>query len=784
MTVQQPRQVHVRTLYVGGGGYRMDAITAALTAGDVDIITASTYDEALAVVESDASILCLLVDWNLGANDAASHAEATELLRGARRRSTKLPIFLLGHKATADSIDVEVAGLVNEFVWIQQDSPVFIASRIKGAAIRYVDSLLPPFTRALVNYKRDAEYSWAAPGHQGGVAFQKSPIGRLFYEAYGETTFRTDMGVERGSLGSLLSHLGPIGESEEYIARIFGADRTYSVLAGTSGSNRTIMTACVGDNEIALCDRNCHKSIEQGLALTGAIPVFLQAKRNRYGVIGPIHPDSMRPEAVAAAIAANPLTKAAEKTRPVYCVVTNCTYDGMCYDGQGAQDLLAQSCDRLHFDEAWYGYARFNPMYAGRLAMRGDPSSHDDDGPTVFATHSTHKLLAALSLTSYIHVRYGRGAIEHARFNEAYGSQASTSPLYSLIASNEVAAAMMDGGAGQSLTQEAIDEAIACRQALARYHRDLAKTGEWFFSPWNPPEVLDPSTGKRVAFADAPPALLAHDPNCWVLHPGEAWHGFDEVPDGWCLLDPIKFGVICPGMNDDGTLAEQGIPGDLVTAYLGEQGIVPSRTTSHIVLFLFSMGVTKGKWGTLINGLLEFKRDYDANTPLEQAMPKVARGAPARYAGMGVKDLGDQMWAKLRESRMGYWEAEAYARLPVPVTRPRDAFRKLMAGDADLVPLDALANRVVTVGVIPYPPGIPIVMPGENIGPADGAWLTFIRVLQVWGETFPGFAKEVEGAIEKDGVYHVYCLKEGGDAQHPDLLQAMIDKRREPVATG
>jgi arginine decarboxylase len=141
-------------------------------------------------------------------------------------------------------------------------------------------------------------------------------------------------------------------------------------------------------------------------------------------VIGPIHPESMRPQAIAAAIAANPLAQAAGQTQAVYCVVTNCTYDGMCYDAEGAQDLLSQSCDRLHFDEAWYGYARFNPMYERRLAMRGDPSSHDDDGPTVFATHSTHKLLAALSQTSYIHVRDGRGAIEHARFNEAYGAQA------------------------------------------------------------------------------------------------------------------------------------------------------------------------------------------------------------------------------------------------------------------------------------------------------------------------------------------------------------------------
>ena len=116
--------------------------------------------------------------------------------------------------------------------------------------------------------------------------------------------------------------------------------------------------------------------------------------------------------------------------------------------GRRAEALLAKSVDRIHFDEAWYGYARFNPMYRDRYAMRGDPATHPKDGPTVFATHSTHKLLAALSQTSFIHIRDGRGAIDHGRFNEAYCSQASTSPLYALIASNDVAAAMMDGPAG------------------------------------------------------------------------------------------------------------------------------------------------------------------------------------------------------------------------------------------------------------------------------------------------------------------------------------------------
>ena len=126
---------------------------------------------------------------------------------------------------------------------------------------------------------------------------------------------------------------------------------------------------------------------------------------------------------------------------------------------------------------------------------------------------------------------------------------------------------------------------------------------------------------------------------------------------------------------------------------------------------------------------------------------------------MGLKDLGDQMWAHLRKSRQGHWQAQAYASLPNPEMTPRRAFQQLMAGDAEKVPLPELANRVVGVGVIPYPPGIPIVMPGENIGPADGPWLTYLRTLQEYGHRFPGFAKEVEGAEEHEGVYHVYCLK-------------------------
>jgi arginine decarboxylase len=735
------------------------ALEAELHARNIEVIEAMSYEDGLATVVSDASILCILLNWTQGRNDSNAHKKATELLRAVRTRNAKVPVFLMASRKLTGTVTVEVATLADEFIWIYDDTASFIAGRVQAAIERYIQMLLPPYAAALARYDREREYSWAAPGHQGGVAFLKSPIGRAFFDFYGENLFRTDMGIERGALGSLLGHTGPVGESERNIARIFGAHRSYSVLNGTSASNRAIMSACVGDDEIALCDRNCHKSIEQGLAICGGIPVFLSPTRNRYGIIGPIPPERLEPEAIAKCIADNPLAKAAGAKRAVYSVLTNCTYDGMCYNAADAQVRLAKSVDRVHFDEAWYGYARFNPMYTHRYAMRGEPTAHPKDGPTVFATHSTHKLLAALSQTSYIHIRDGRGAIDHGRFNEAYCSQASTSPLYALIASNDVAAAMMDGPAGQALTQETIEEAVACRLALARARQEFHAKKDWFFAPWNPEEVRDPTTGRRIPFHEAPEDLLAADPNCWVLHPGESWHGFEGLPDGWCMLDPIKVGVVCPGMKTDGQLDTTGIPADIVTAYLGRHGIVPSRTTDHMVLFLFSMGVTKGKWGTLLNTLLDFKADYDRNAPLAEVVPGVVAAAPQRYAGMGLKDLGDEMWAHLRKSRQGHWQAQAYATLPVPEMKPRHAFQRLMAGDAEKVPLDKMANRVVAVGVIPYPPGIPIVMPGESVGAADGPWLTYLRTLQEYGHLFPGFAKEVEGAEEHDGVYQVYCVK-------------------------
>ena len=305
--------------------------------------------------------------------------------------SSRLPVFLMIEEGSLESIPLEVAESVQECVFVFEDTAAFIAGRIDYAWHRYVDRLLPPFFGALVEFTDTAEYSWHTPGHSGGAAFRKSPVGKAFYEFYGENLFRTDLSVWVGELGSLLDHSSRVGEAERNAARIFGADSTFFVLNGTSTANQIVAHSCVTAGDVVLADRNCHKSMNYALTVTDAVPVYLLPSRNGYGIIGPIPPAELTAPAVERAIAASPLTPAIAEP-PVYAAVTNSTYDGLCYDAGLVTELLGESVARVHFDEAWFAYAAFNPLYAGRY---GDARTAKPDTPTVFATQSTHKLLAA-----------------------------------------------------------------------------------------------------------------------------------------------------------------------------------------------------------------------------------------------------------------------------------------------------------------------------------------------------------------------------------------------------
>jgi arginine decarboxylase len=731
------------------------ALVKELEERRVDVVQASSADHGYSVIVSDSALHAILVDWTLDGDK--HHNKARRLLESVRSRNGKIPIFLMAERGDASSIPTEVMEIVDEFVWTLEDTAAFVGGRVSAAIRRYVDVMLPPLAAALMKFSQEYEYSWHTPGHAGGTAFLESPVGRIFFDYFGENLLGSDLSLGVGEPGSLPDHTGPVGDHEKYAARVFGAHRTYCVTNGTSTSNRIIFAAAVGRDEIVLCDRNCHKSIEHGLVHSGGVPTYLVPLHNRYGIIGPIPPSALERDAIRAAIDANPLVTDGVDRRPVYSVLTNSTYDGLCYNARRVEELLDPSVDRIHFDEAWYACARFNPIYRDRHAMHGNPEDHN--GPTVFATHSTHKLLAALSQASLLHVREGRGVIPHERFNESFMVHSSTSPFYPSIVSNDITAAMIDGQGGAALTNESIAEAVAFRQTMGRLHRKFADNQAWFFNTWNADTVKEGSRGKEVAFEIASPEFLCTEPEGWVLHPEQAWHGFGDLEDDYCMLDPIKVSVVTPGIAPGGGLDRRGIPAGLVTAYLHRRGVDVEKTTDFTILFLFSIGITKGKWGTLLNALLDFKRDYDRNASLADVLPDLLNDHPAAYARLGLRELADEMFAQLRDSCQTRSLAQAFSTLPKPVVTPNAAYQHLVRGNVERVRLDELAGRVLATSVVPYPPGIPMLMPGEATGAADGPYLSYLRALSAWDRRFPGFGHDTHGVENGDGSCFVQCVK-------------------------
>lgn len=735
-------------------GRMLDAIKSELESSDVHV-RASTNSESvkkgIRAISNGAD--AIMIDWNL--------QDAPVIIKNMRSMDPDIGIFLMTDPEALSGIPYDILSEVNEYLWILGDTPSFIAGRVEASMRRYRKELLPPMFKSLVEFSEDYEYSWHTPGHTAGTAFLKSPVGRLFYNFFGEQLFRSDLSISVGELGSLLDHSGPIGDAEKYASKVFGSDMTFFVTNGTSTSNRIVHVAITSPGQVEVVDRNCHKSIEHSITMSHAVPVYMIPTRNRYGILGPILPDGMSPEVIKKKIEDSKL--ASDKTsKPSIAVVTNSTYDGVCYNAAKVEMILGKVTDCVHFDEAWYGYARFNDFYKDRFAMRDDDLP-GCDRPTVFATQSTHKLLAALSQASMIHIKEGKKKIEPSLFNEAFMMHASTSPQYAIIASLDVSSKMMDSN-GKVLTQDSIDEAIRFRQTMARIKRSVKEKDkkDWWFGMWQPDAVHIPEgrKHKKVDFADVPAEILEKEPDCWVLHPGETWHGFGDIEDGWAMLDPIKVTVLMPGIEDNGEHSEFGIPSAVVLAFLDQRGIVNEKSGDYNILFLFSMGVTNGKWGTLVSELFEFKRLFDTGALLDDVLPNLVASYPERYGCMTLRQLAKEMHEQIRSTRQTQVANEACSVIPKQVMIPADAYTELVKGNVEHVKIDDIDDRIVATGIVPYPPGIPLLMPGERTGKKGGPILSYLRALEDFDKKFPGFAHDSHGVEVINNDYYIYCIRE------------------------
>ncbi len=729
-------------------GERVRGIARELELDGFNILSTASSEEGRIVASTHHGLACILVAAEGAGENQRLLQDVLQLIRVARVRATQLPIFALGEQVTIENAPAEAMADLNQLrglLYLFEDTVPFLARQVARAARNYLDGLLPPFFKALVQHTAQSNYSWHTPGHGGGVAYRKSPVGQAFHQFFGENTLRSDLSVSVPELGSLLDHTGPLAEAEARAARNFGADHTFFVINGTSTANKIVWHSMVGRDDLVLVDRNCHKSILHSIIMTGAIPLYLCPERNELGIIGPIPLSEFSRESIQAKIDASPLARGrAPKVK--LAVVTNSTYDGLCYNAEMVKQTLGDAVEVLHFDEAWYAYAAFHEFYAGRYGMG---TRCDETTPLVFTTHSTHKLLAAFSQASMIHVQDGgRRQLDRDRFNEAFMMHISTSPQYGIIASLDVASAMMEGPAGRSLIQETFDEALSFRRALAGLRQTLA-ADDWWFSIWQPPR------------AEGTDAVTTGD---WLLEPGAAWHGFGEVAEDYVLLDPIKVTLVMPGLSAQGQLGEQGIPAAVVSKFLWERGLVVEKTGLYSFLVLFSMGITKGKWSTLLTELLEFKRHYDANLSLSQALPSVAQAGGERYQGMGLRDLCDQLHACYRENATPRAMKRMYTELPELAIKPADAYDKLVRGEVEAVPLDALEGRIAAVMLVPYPPGIPLIMPGERFTQATRAIIDYLQSVGTFDRRFPGFESDVHGLPHQPGpggrVYSVDCIKE------------------------
>ncbi|OOW06580.1 lysine decarboxylase [Pseudomonas sp. MF6396] len=726
-------------------GDRVRGIAQELAQDGFTILPAVDYAEGRLVAATHHGLACMLIAAEGAGENTHLLQNMVELIRLARVRAPHLPIFALGEQVTLENAPADAMSELNQLrgiLYLFEDTVPFLARQVARAAHNYLDGLLPPFFKALVQHIAQSNYSWHTPGHGGGVAYRKSPVGQAFHQFFGENTLRSDLSVSVPELGSLLDHTGPLAAAEARAARNFGADHTFFVINGTSTANKIVWHSMVGRDDLVLVDRNCHKSVLHAIIMTGAIPLYLCPERNELGIIGPIPLSEFSREAIQAKIEANPLA-AGREPRVKMAVVTNSTYDGLCYNAEMIKQVLGNSVEVLHFDEAWYAYAAFHEFFAGRYAMG---TSRSADSPLVFSTHSTHKLLAAFSQASMIHVQDGGARqLDRDRFNEAFMMHISTSPQYSILASLDVSSAMMEGPAGRSLLQEMFDEALSFRRALANLREHLADD-DWWFSIWQPPQV---GGIHRVATED------------WLLQPQAEWHGFGDLSEDYVLLDPIKVTLVMPGLDAGGSLGEHGIPAAVVSKFLWERGLVVEKTGLYSFLVLFSMGITKGKWSTLLTELLEFKRNYDANTALLQSLPCVAQLDPLRYHGMGLRDLCEQLHECYRANATAKQLKRLYTRLPEVVMKPGDAYDKLVRGEVEAVPIERLIGRVAAVMLVPYPPGIPLIMPGERFTESTRSIIDYLGFARAFDRGFPGFVADVHGLQHEVGdVYTVDCIRE------------------------
>ena len=578
-------------------------------------------------------------------------------------------------------------------------------------AIRdYINKILPPFTKELMRYVDEKKYTFCTPGHMGGTAFTLSPVGAIFHDFFGENTFKADISISVPELGSLLDHSGLHKQAEEYISDTFNSDYSYIVTNGTSTANKMVGMYAAAAGDTVLIDRNCHKSLCHYMLMSNVNPIYLKPTRNAYGILGGIPKSEFSKASIEKKIAESPIAT----IWPSYVVITNSTYDGLLYNTSFIKDTLA--IKHIHFDSAWTPHANLHPIYQGKYGMY-DAISHNKE-QVIFETHSTHKLLAAFSQASMIHIK---GEIDKDVMNECYMMHTSTSPLYQITASCEIAAAMVKGKRGYNLVNSSVKRAINFRKEIKKLRSESLT---WYYDVWQPEQI--------------------NASECWELQNDAAWHGFKNQDNQHIYLDPIKVTLLTPGIKDN-QLDDFGIPASIVSMYLDKYGVIVEKTGPYSILFLFSIGINRPKSMKLLTILNNFKRAFDSNQMIKDMLPDLYAQEPYFYDGMRVQELASKIHNLMKDYDLPKMMYNAFEYLPQVVMNPHTAFQHLIKGKTKLIRMRDMLGYTSAVMVLPYPPGVSLIMPGEKITEQSRAVLDYLIMLEEIGLKIPGFATDIHG---------------------------------------
>jgi arginine decarboxylase len=645
----------------------------------------------------------------------------------------ELDLFLITDDYVEDFATYDVHQSYRRVFYGKESIHELHLSILRGIYERYET----PFFTALVEYSKRPTGVFHALPLSRGHSISRSHWIQDMGDFYGTNIFMAETSATTGGLDSLLQPRGPLKKAQERAAKAFGAQHSFFVTNGTSTANKIVLQALVQPGDFVLVDRDCHKSHHYGLVLSGAYPVYLDSyplvQYSMYGAV-PLHEIKKKLLEFKAI---------GQLHRVKMLLLTNCTFDGIVYNTERVmEEVLAIKPDMIFlWDEAWFGFARFNPIYRNRTAMQAARNLHRNFQSTeyrarfleskkqlkklgvnneeawletrlapdpdqtvirVYSTQSTHKTLSSLRQGAMIHIydQEFRSRVEDS-FHEAYMTHTSTSPNYQILASLDVARRQVEFE-GYELVQKSIENAMTLREKI-KTHPLLKK----YFHALGPSDLI-PSDYR-------PSGLQSYY---------DIRHGWQQMNDAWTrdefVLDPTRL-TLFTGLT--------GINGDTFkNVYLMDRhGIQVNKTSRNTVLFMTNIGTTRSAVAFLIGVLVKIAQELKERDESLTAIERMVLSQQVASLTTDLPPLPD----------FSYFHPKYSPMTGVNAGDIRRAFFDAMNEDnVEYLKMDGSVLRAIDSGrtvvsgsfVTPYPPGFPILVPGQVI---TREILRFLKALDV-----------------------------------------------------